>query len=498
MKNPVGLAPCLLVSLVLLAGGGICHVEAQRAEKAATLCLHAMEAVRATQVLVTRWGAEVERVRSTVDSNFDRLADFNGRVGHQVRIIRDSQSAIPHRSAETDKALNSLARRLTAQEEHIERFKSGFAIVRNSRRFIPRMAGQLAEAARDGGYGRVGAAIRRILETVQDFLEQPTGSSRQRMERATRMLAGSADGTPLRAQAEALNKHVQALLRHHRLTQRRFEEIIRTDLEDRATRAIDLLNADHRQSETKRRYFDYGSWMALGLAVFYWCTLGVRWMDRRRKRRTAARAPKAILVEGAPSPRGMNVAPAAAGGDSRRRVPGERVRPKAEEKARTRPAQRPEPLPEDAREKKAAAGRGASTAPGVRKDRGKLGSSVQDSLRKVMGIDGAIGAALMDVDHGLTLATAGDGVTLDVEAASASNLDVVRAEIDIMKRLGLDDGIEDILITLGGQYHLIRPLDRSSAGLFLFVALDRERGNPGMARHQLKGIEAGRFGILPA
>ena len=521
MKNLAGLAPSLLVSLVLLACGGFGHVEARRAEMAATLCLRAMEAVRATQVLATRWGAEVERVRSAVDGNFDRLADFSGRVNHQVRIIRDSRSAIPDLPAETDKALNSLMRRLMAQEERIERFKSGFAIVRNSRRFVPRIAEQLAEAARDGGYGRVGAATRRILEAVQGFLEQSTGSSRQRMEQATHLLAESAGSTPLRAQAEALNKHVQVLLRHHRLTEQRFEEILRTDLEDQATRAVDLLNADHRWSEKKRRYFDYGSWMALGLAVFYWCILGVRWMDRRGKGRAAARAPKAILVEGAPSPWGMNVAPVAAGGDPRRKAPGERMRLKAEEKTRILPAQPPEPLPEDARpprpmtappswtaqpseplsedarEKKAAAGRDASTAPVVRKDPGKLGSSVQDSLRKVMGIDGAIGAALMDVNNGLTLATAGDGVALDVEAASANNLDVVRAEINVMKRLGLDDSIEDILITLGGQYHLIRPLGRSSVGLFLFVALDRVRGNLGMARHQLKRIEAGRFGILP-
>ena len=125
-------------------------------------------------------------------------------------------------------------------------------------------------------------------------------------------------------------------------------------------------------------------------------------------------------------------------------------------------------------------------------------ANVQSCLRKVMSIDGAIGVALVDTNDGLTLATAGGGEALDIEAASTANLDVIRAKVGVLEQLGLDDDIEDILITLGRQYHLLRPLERNSVGLFLYVALDRERGNLGMARHQIKRIEADRFGSLPA
>ena len=125
-------------------------------------------------------------------------------------------------------------------------------------------------------------------------------------------------------------------------------------------------------------------------------------------------------------------------------------------------------------------------------------ANVQSCLRKVMSIDGAIGVALVDTNDGLTLATAGGGEALDIEAASTANLDVIRAKVGVLEQLGLDDDIEDILITLGRQYHLLRPLERNSVGLFLYVALDRERGNLGMARHQIKRIEADCFGVLPA
>lgn len=117
-------------------------------------------------------------------------------------------------------------------------------------------------------------------------------------------------------------------------------------------------------------------------------------------------------------------------------------------------------------------------------------ASIQNSLKKLMSIDGAIGAALVDFDGGLTLGTIGGGGLLDLEVAGAGNLEVVRAKVRVMEQLGLDDQIEDILITLGKQYHIIRPLE-SHPSMFLYLAIHREQGNLGLARHQLRAVEAG-------
>jgi len=57
-----------------------------------------------------------------------------------------------------------------------------------------------------------------------------------------------------------------------------------------------------------------------------------------------------------------------------------------------------------------------------------------------------------------------------------------------MRALNLQDQIEDILITLGKQYHIIRPLSSNDA-LFIYLVLDRNRANLAMARHQLREVE---------
>jgi hypothetical protein len=115
-------------------------------------------------------------------------------------------------------------------------------------------------------------------------------------------------------------------------------------------------------------------------------------------------------------------------------------------------------------------------------------ANIKDSLARIMQLDGAVGACIVDSNSGMMLGSEGGTSGMNLEIAAAGNTEVVRAKRKTMKSLGLKDAIEDILITLHSQYHLIRPLGTNDA-LFIYLVLDKGKGNLAMSRHQLAAIE---------
>lgn len=108
-----------------------------------------------------------------------------------------------------------------------------------------------------------------------------------------------------------------------------------------------------------------------------------------------------------------------------------------------------------------------------------------EELKKIFGFKVA---SLVDVNSGISLASVST-VDFDIELASSGNAKIVQTKRDVAASLKLDDEIEDILISLGKEYHLIRLLKKNT-NYFLYLVLDRAEAQLGLARLDLKIFEA--------
>jgi predicted regulator of Ras-like GTPase activity (Roadblock/LC7/MglB family) len=116
-------------------------------------------------------------------------------------------------------------------------------------------------------------------------------------------------------------------------------------------------------------------------------------------------------------------------------------------------------------------------------------ADIEQSLQEIMRIPGALGAAVVDYSSGMTLGSAGNG-HIDVELAAAGDTEVMRAKMAMMETLHLKETIEDILVTLTSQFHLIRPVSSAGGeGLFIYAAFDKDHSNLALARRGIHNVE---------
>ncbi len=117
-------------------------------------------------------------------------------------------------------------------------------------------------------------------------------------------------------------------------------------------------------------------------------------------------------------------------------------------------------------------------------------AQLDNVIADLLAIEGANGAAIVDIDSGMALAYGGTP-GFDLNVAAAGNSNVIRAKLRTIQDLELKEEVEDILITLQNQYHLINVLKgQGNSGLFIYLVLNRVTANLALARHKLRSVAA--------
>ncbi len=112
---------------------------------------------------------------------------------------------------------------------------------------------------------------------------------------------------------------------------------------------------------------------------------------------------------------------------------------------------------------------------------------IKTAVQEALKIEGLKNFAIVDLSNGMLLG--GNGPERgNLELAAAGNSEVIKSKLKVMKMLGINEKIEDILITIGSEFHLIR-LSASKPNIFLYLSIYKEKGNLALARYKIADIE---------
>jgi len=108
--------------------------------------------------------------------------------------------------------------------------------------------------------------------------------------------------------------------------------------------------------------------------------------------------------------------------------------------------------------------------------------TLMEAITKIEGdVNGVIATAIVDLESGMTLASKTNRSEFDLTVASAYNSELVKQKLKIMQALNLKSKLEDMLLTLSDQLHLIKIFPSGAA--FLYLAADRNATNLAILRN---------------
>ena len=252
--------------------------------------------VQRIQQLAADWSIETARVRSDPMADFDSLVAFipqmsqlKGALLARVRSIPD----IPDRLANDVSAYVSA---VDAKEERIERFKTGYAVIRNSSRYLPLAASNIVQVPNINP--ELLGEVSTLTNEIDAYLVAPTDATKGRLTVALERLGASATALPAPLPNYFANfiSHAEVLLARQAPTGELFSLATSSEISDLAVKLVDDLGFELARKQERNDYYLNGILVAVAALLLLWIVFAVS-----RTRVTVAEA-TATAAESATAP----------------------------------------------------------------------------------------------------------------------------------------------------------------------------------------------------
>ena len=247
----------------------------------------AISTIRKIQQLESQWSIETARVRSDPMADFDALITFIPRMG---RLKDDLSDAIQSTSNLPGRLLNDTSAYLSAidaKEEWIERFKTGYAVLRNSTRYLPLAASSVMQQMQErGGNTAFIRNISSVTDEINTYLATPAAPEKERLMRVLDELGDDIVGRyPTLANTIAnFVAHGQVLLDKQAPTEEIFQEAISNQISDLGESLINSLESEIGKTEQMVAYYERGILASGGALWVVWLAVALQLPRDNRQR----------------------------------------------------------------------------------------------------------------------------------------------------------------------------------------------------------------------
>ena len=292
----------IIVSVLLLAAAGFLYSMAgDRGERHHRTSI---DLIRQIQGLSSNWSIEIARVRTDPLADFDNLTAFAPQMNRLRGSLTDTSREIPDLPDRIANDIHIFQSALAAKEERIERFKTTYAVVRNSTRYLPLAAANVTRQAQDTDNDALESSISILTQDMNLYLASPTGAVKGRLNSEVEKLreASVAYPLPLANALANLLSHAEVLLSRQAAMNDLFQKATSNEISEFSNRLIDNLEFGFRKASTLASYYERGVVAVVGVLALFWIVLVLQYRARRRtaSARDADRTP-ASATAGLPS-----------------------------------------------------------------------------------------------------------------------------------------------------------------------------------------------------
>ena len=266
--------------------------------------------VQQIQQLAADWSIETARVRSDPLADFDSLVAFIPQMSQLTVALLAKVRGIPDVPDRLANDVSAFVSAIDAKEERIERFKTGYAVIRNSARYLPLAASNIVQVPNINP--ELLGEVSTLTNEIDAYLAAPTDATKGRLTVALERLGATATALPAPLPNYFANfiSHAEVLLERQAPTDELFSLATSSEISDLAVKLVDDLGFELDRKQERNDQYLNGILAAVAALLLLWIVFAVS--RTRVAVAEATAAAQRVAVAGEP---GTGVSETAAGAE---------------------------------------------------------------------------------------------------------------------------------------------------------------------------------------